>query len=53
MRDSGMIALGFVLGLASSAAVLSWSIAELERGRSIDAMLHALAARSWKREAAK
>ena len=49
-RDAGLIALGFVAGVAVSALALWTALVQVERGQSIDAMLQRLAARSWLRD---
>lgn len=49
-RDAGLVALGFLGGMIVSALALGTAMAEVERGRSIDAWLRTLSARSWKVE---
>lgn len=46
-RDAGLIALGFMGGMLLAAVALAAALSEIERGRSIDAMLQRLASRSW------
>ena len=52
MRDAGLVAIGFVGGVAFVMLGLAAAIAEVERGRSIDALVQRLAARSWPKDVA-
>ncbi|MBI3936918.1 MAG: hypothetical protein HY323_08070 [Betaproteobacteria bacterium] len=49
-RDVGMVALGFVGGMFFVTFGLAAAMADIERGKSIDAMLRSLSARTWKME---